>query len=229
MRVEDVMTRDVITVRPETTIHEAAALMVVHRVSGLPVVDDARHVVGILSEGDLILRQKGRRPHPWWRGFLDDGEKLAQEYRKYAGATVADVMTRSVLCVSPRLPLESVAIVLDEHRIRRVPVVDLGRLVGIVSRGDLIKALTRLPLRPTEPRSDAELVREMKDRLTAEPWASAHGIVAQANHGVLALWGPVESEAEKAAVETLARTIDGVTNVESHLMVRPDVPYLYGA
>jgi CBS-domain-containing membrane protein len=185
-------------------------------------------VVGILSEGDLILRQKGRRPHPWWRGFLEDGEKLAQDYRKYAGATVADVMTRSVLCVSPRLPLESVAIVLDEHRIRRVPVVDLGRLVGIVSRGDLIKAFARLPVRPGKPRSDAELAREMKERLAAEPWASAHGIVAQANHGVLALWGPVESEAEKAAVEILARTIDGVTNVESHLLVRPDVPYLYG-
>jgi hypothetical protein len=147
----------------------------------------------------------------------------------YAGAIVADVMTRSVLCVSPRLPLESVAIVLDEHRIRRVPVVDLGRLVGIVSRDDLIKALARLPVRPSEPRSDAELVREMQDRVAAEPWASAHGIVAQANHGVLALWGPVESEAEKAAVETLARTIDGVTSVENNLVVRPDVPHLYGA
>jgi CBS domain-containing protein len=139
---------------------------------------------------------------------------------------VGDVMTRSVLCVSPRLPLVSVAIVLDEHRIRCVPVVDLGRLVGIGSRGDLIKALARLPVRPGKPRSDAELVREVKDRLAAEPWASAHSIVAHANHGVLALWGPVESEAEKGC----GRDFDAdVSSVKSHLMVRPEVPYLYGA
>jgi CBS domain-containing protein len=228
MRVEDVMTRDVITVRPETTIHAAATLMVSHGVSGLPVVDDTGGVVGIVSEGDLILRQKGRRSHPWWRGFLDDGEKLARAYQKRAGTTVGDVMTRSVLCVSPRLPLESVAVVLDERRIRRVPVVDLGRLVGIVSRGDLVRALASEPVRPAgAPRSDGELVREFKDRLAAEPWTKPHGIVAQASNGALELWGLVESEAEKAAVETLARTIDGVTSVENHLMVRQDIPYLY--
>jgi CBS domain-containing protein len=228
MRVEEVMTRDVITVRPETTIHEAAALMVTHGISGLPVVDDAGHVVGIVSEGDLILRQKGRGSHPWWRRFVSDGETLAKEYQKRAGTTVGEVMTRSVLCVSPRLPIESVAVVLDERRIRRVPVVDLDRLVGIVSRGDLIRALACEPLRPTgPPRSEAEVVRAFKDRLAAEPWANAHGIVAQAENGALGLWGLVESEAERSAVETLARAIEGVTSVDNHLLVRQDAPYLY--
>jgi CBS domain-containing protein len=228
MRVEDIMTRDVITVRPETTIHEAAALMVTHGISGLPVVDDACRVVGIVSEGDLILRQKERRSRPWWRSFLDDGEKLAREYQKRAGTTVGDAMTRSVLCVSPRLPIESVAVVLDEQRIRRVPVVDLGRLVGIVSRGDLIRSLASEPLRPAgAARAEGDLVREFKARLAAEPWAKAHGIVAQAEKGVLGLWGLVDSEAEKSAVETLARAIAGVTSIENHLVVRRDAPYLY--
>ena len=228
MRVDEVMTRDVVTVRRETTIGEAAALMVIHGVSGLPVVDDGGSVVGILSEGDLIVRQKKRSPRPWWRGFFDRGEELAREYQKSMGTTVGEVMTRSVLCVSLELPIESVAVILDERRIRRVPVVAGGRLVGIVSRGDLIKALACVPLRPGGgPRSDAELVREMRKRLAAEPWAATHGIVAQASDGVLALWGIVESEAEKSAVETMARTIDGVKGLETHLVVREDVPYLY--
>jgi CBS domain-containing protein len=232
MRVEEVMTRDVITVRPETTVHEAAALMVTHRVSGLPVVDDKGGVIGIVSEGDLMLRQKGRASRPWWRGFLEHGEELAREYKKRAGTTVGEVMTRAVVCVSPRLPIESVAVILDERRIRRVPVVDLGRLVGIVSRGDLIRILASEPLRRAgAPPSERALEREFRDRLTAEPWAvSAHGLLAQASRdGVLTLWGLVDSRAEKEAVETLARTLEGVTRVESQVVVRQDAPYLYWA
>jgi CBS domain-containing protein len=226
MRVDEIMTREVITVGPETTIGEAAALMVTHGVSGLPVVDAGR-VVGILSEGDLILRQKERRPGPWWRSFVADGEKLARDYQRRVGTTVAEVMTRPVIWVGPEVSIETVAAILDERRIRRVPVLDAGKLVGIVSRGDLVKALAREPVRRGGPRPDAELVREMEARLAAEPWAAAHSIAAQASHGVLAFWGLVESEAEKAAVETLARAIDGVTGIESHLVVRQDAPHLY--
>jgi hypothetical protein len=180
-------------------------------------------VIGIVSEGDLMLRQKGRASRPWWRGFLEHGEELAREYKKRAGA---------VVCVSPRLPIESVAVILDERRIRRVPVVDLGRLVGIVSRGDLIRILASEPLRRAgAPPSERALEREFRDRLTAEPWAvSAHGLLAQASRdGVLTLWGLVDSRAEKEAVETLARTLEGVTRVESQVVVRQDAPYLYWA
>jgi CBS domain-containing protein len=203
--------------------------MVTHRVSGLPVVDHAGRVVGIVSEGDLIVRQKAREPRPWWHGFLEDSERLAREYRKRTGSTVGEVMTASVLCVSPRLPIESAALVLDERRVRRLPVVDGERLVGIVSRGDLVRALAQEPLPRTEPRSGTDLVQEVKDRLAAEGWVTGRGIVVEARDGVLWLWGLVESEAERAAVETLARSIEGVTGVQDHLVVRRDLPYLYGA
>ncbi|MBI3030768.1 MAG: CBS domain-containing protein [Candidatus Rokubacteria bacterium] len=227
MKVEEIMTKDVITVAPKTLIHEAAALMTDHGVSGLPVVDDAGDVVGIVSEGDLILREKPRERAPWWRLFFADAERLAREYQKAHGKTVGEVMTRSLITVSPDLPLESAALVLDQHRIRRVPVVANGQLVGIVSRGDLVKALAKAPPPAGGPPSDERLVREMRARLAEEPWISNRGIVVQAKDGVLSLWGLVLTEAEKSAVETMARAIEGCRGIDSHLVVKSEFPYRY--
>ena len=141
MTVEEVMTRDVITVSPTTPIHKAARLMVEHGVSGLPVVDDDGRLVGIISEGDLILRQTRREERPWWRWFFENGEQLAREYQKAVGTTVGEVMTRSVVTISPVWGIEMAAAIMQNRRIRRLPVVHDGQLVGIVSRADLIKAL----------------------------------------------------------------------------------------
>jgi CBS-domain-containing membrane protein len=93
MTVEEIMTRHVITVSPTTPIHNAARLMVEHGVSGLPVVDDDGRLVGIISEGDLILRQTRQHERPWWRWFFENGEQLAREYQKAVGTTVGEVMT----------------------------------------------------------------------------------------------------------------------------------------
>ncbi len=227
MRVEEIMTKDVITVSPKTPIHEAAELMIDHGVSGLPVVDDAGSVVGIVSEGDLILREKPRGRAPWWRLFFGDAERLAREYQKAHGMTVGEVMTRSLIAVSPDLPIESAALILDQHRIRRVPVVADGQLLGILSRGDLIKALAKAPARAGGQPSDERLVREMRARLAEEPWVSNRGIVAQAKDGVLSLWGLVLTETEKSAVETMARTIEGCKGIDSHLVVKSEFPYRY--
>src|SRR6185436_8820793 len=157
MTIEDVMTRDLITVTPAMPIHQAARLMVEHGVSGLPVVDDGR-LVGIISEGDLILRQTRREQRPWWRSFFDDGEQLAREYQKAVGITVGEVMTRTVVSISPVWGIETSAAIMQNRRIRRLPVVHDGRLVGIVTRADLIKALAaeadpaRLTQRPPRAR-----------------------------------------------------------------------------
>jgi CBS domain-containing protein len=141
MTIDNVMTRDVITVGPATPIHKAAQLMVEHGVSGLPVVDDDGRLVGIISEGDLILRQKRRGERPWWRRFFEDGEQLAREYQGAMGTTVGEVMTSPVVSISPVWGIETAATILQNRRIRRLPVVLDGHLVGIVSRADLIKAL----------------------------------------------------------------------------------------
>src|SRR5262245_681960 len=141
MTVEDIMTRRVITVRPEATVQDAARLMFENRVSGLPVVDAGGRVVGIISDGDLIPRQRRPKVTPWWRLFFQNGERLAQEYRKIIGTTVGDVMTRPALVISPVFGIETAAAILDNRQIRRLPVVRDGQLVGIVSRGDPLKAL----------------------------------------------------------------------------------------
>lgn len=228
MKIEEIMTRKVITVRPGATIHEAAQLMVDHGVNGLPVVDEGGRVVGIVSEGDLILRQRPRERIPWWRLFFGDGEQLARDYQKAHGTIVAEVMTRSVICVDPNLPIESAALILDERRISRLPVVAGGKLVGILSRGDLIKALAKAPAGEGAPLSDSQLVSEMKHRLYEEPWVSNRGIVVHARDGILSLWGLVATETEKSAIETMARTIEGAKGIDSHLVVKSEIPYQYG-
>jgi CBS domain-containing protein len=145
--IEEIMTRRVITVRPDDSVQEATRLMVTNRVSGLPVVDASERVVGIITVGDLILRQRRPKVRPWWRLFFEGAERLALEHKKIIGLTVADVMTRPALVISPVYGIEVAAAILDNRQIRRLPVVRDGRLVGIVSRGDLIKALAGV----TEP------------------------------------------------------------------------------
>jgi CBS domain-containing protein len=227
-KVKDVMTRDVISVTPATPVHKAAWLMVEHGVSGLPVVDHEGRLAGIVSEGDLILRQKPRMRPPWWRLFFSNGEHLAVEYRKAVGTTVGEVMTGAVLSVSPEMPLASATLIMDREHVRRLPVVADGQPVGIVSRGDLIKALAEAPAAGL-PLSAAELVAEMKARVAAEPWAPGHALVVQARDGVLLLWGLVDNEAQKTALETMARSIPGARGLESQVMVRTEIQYNYAA
>src|SRR3989304_2393810 len=186
MRVEEIMTKDVITVSPKTPIHEAAELMIDHGVSGLPVVDDAGSVVGIVSEGDLILREKPRERAPGWGLFFGDAERLGRRdqkaprmtrgggeapagERKPRGRPGGEVSPRSLTAVTPDFPIESAALILDQHRIRRVPVVADGQLLGILSRGDLIKALAKAPARAGGQPSDAPLVRGMRARRAPGP------------------------------------------------------------
>lgn len=226
-KVSEVMTRDVITVTVDTPIHKAARLMVDHGVSGLPVVDELDRLIGIVTEADLIVRQRPGERISWWRAFFEDPERLARDYQKRAGTTVGEVMTREVISVSPDGSLETAAFLLDHHRVRRLPVAVDGDLVGIVSRADVIKALAAAP--PAAPaRTDAELEAEMRARIADEPWAHASSLVVRASGGVLSVWGTVTSQAERSALTTMARAIEGSQGVDNNVVVTPDLAYHYG-
>jgi CBS-domain-containing membrane protein len=227
-KVEEIMTSDVITVSPGTTIHRAAELLANHGISGLRVVDDQGAVVGILSEGDLIVRQRPRPRPSFWRLFFEDGERLAREYQKATGTTVAEVMTTTLIIIRPDAPLEAAAALLDQHKIRRLPVMEEGRLVGIVSRGDLVKTLAAATPAAPSAVSDAQLVKEMKTRMDREAWISSVTLTVEAKDGVLALWGPVESETERSALETMARAIPGCRSVDNKTIVLPRLISRYG-
>jgi len=219
MKAQDVMTADVVTVRPTTPVAEAARLMVDRRISGLPVVTEEGRLVGIVSQADLVVRQKARpRSLSRWRALFADQEALAREYRKAAGTTVREIMSVPVVTVPPTCPVAMVAATFDRDRIRRVVVLDAARVVGIVTRGDLVRLLARTPGISPGARSNAELVDEMRKRLSAEPWSGVRRFAVHADDGVLVLWGEAATQAQKAAIETMARSIPGAAGVDSHLV-----------
>jgi CBS-domain-containing membrane protein len=226
MRVGNAMTPDLITVTPETSVHKAAALMGDHGVSGLPVVDGEGRLLGLVSEGDLILRQATPHPKRWWHRFVADPESLAREYRKAKGTTVAEVMTRAVVSVGPEMALTDAARILYDRGLRRLPVVHDGRLVGILSRADVVKTVAMTPP-VTTAASDNDLLNTMRQRMAAEMWTSP-GVVVEASYGVITLRGVVASDAERSALGTMARAIPGCRAVENRLAAGVGIAYHYG-
>lgn len=178
----DVMTADVVSVEPDTPVRVIAQLLYTHGISGIPVIEDGR-VIGIVSEGDLIGHAKaiGEQHRSWWLGVLMNDSLSARDYAKTHGRTARDVMTDAVVAVEETATLAEIAKTLERHRIKRVPVLRGGKLVGIVSRGNLLQGLATL-----EPASLASVDdRTIRDQLVAElrrqPWAhlSAEGIAVE--------------------------------------------------
>jgi len=143
MQAQEVMTTRVATISAGASVREAARLMLERGVSALPVLNDKARVIGIVSEGDLVRRREldTETEGSWWLLALARG--AARDYLKTHGTTVRDVMTRPVIGVRPSASLKQIARLLQKHRIKRVPVLVEGRLVGIVSRADLVRQLAR--------------------------------------------------------------------------------------
>src|SRR5690606_11257928 len=143
MRARDIMTTSVVTVSPETRVPDIARVLLERRISALPVVDGAGRVIGIVSEGDLLHRaeNKTERRRSWWLDLISSADTLAEDYVKSHGLTAKDVMNAPVISATPDASLAELATLLERHGIKRVPILENGALVGIVSRADLLRGL----------------------------------------------------------------------------------------
>ncbi len=226
MKAQDIMTKTVATVRPDTSIQEIAALMVEKHISGLPVLDEGGKVLGMVSQSDLLHRAEvgTERKHKWWFRILADTKDMAREYSKAHGLRAGDVMTRYVISVKADAELSDVADILDSNRIKRVPVIEGDRLVGIITRGDLVRALSLSQLAKGANKAKVEnsaLHKILQQRIRGQPWLGADQshINLAIKDGVVELWGFVETEDQHKALRVLVEETDGVTGLVDKIMV----------
>jgi CBS domain-containing protein len=220
MRARDIMTKTVLTVTPETSVREAAQLFAENHISGAPVVDDEGHLIGMLTEGDLLHRTETgtqSRRRSWWLEFFSSNRDLAATYIKENARLVKDVMTTDVVTVSEHTPVADIADILERRRIKRVPVVYDGELLGIVSRANLVKALAIAPPEASLAAPDRdEILRDAVLReLGGHRWAvPAENVLV--SDGVVYLWGVVTSVEQARAMCLAAEKVAGVKSVEDH-------------
>ena len=222
MNAADVMVSKVITVGPDASVATIAETLLANRISAVPVVDDRSALLGIVSEGDLIHRVETgtEQPRAWWLEFFVGKEALAREFIKSHGRKAADVMTRPVITVKPDTPLGELASLLEKHRIKRVPVLKGGKIVGIVSRANLVQALVTLGtgIKPSASANDSILRDNLLGRLRLQPWWT-NSINVIVKDGTVELWGYVDSQAAGDAVRIAVEETPGVRQVSNNLAI----------
>jgi len=221
MLAKDIMTTSVVTISPDDSVEDIAKLLVQSGISAVPVVDAGDALLGLVSEGDLMRRQEsGTEGHrAWWLNLLTGPQEAAQDFIKTHGRKAEDVMTRNVVTVKEDTSVGEIAQILERRRIKRVPVVRNGKIVGIVSRANLLHGLaTHKDSITVTPTADDRTIREAVQALVKrEDWISHGSLNVVVAAGVVELWGWVNSEDERKALMTAVREIDGVKDVVDHL------------
>jgi len=221
MKAADIMTQRVITIRDDATVRDAARLMLQDDVSGLPVVDHDGRLVGIVTEGDLLRRVETgtevRRPK--WLEFLVGPGVLSNEYVHSHGRRISEVMTTEVVSVIESADLQDVVRLMERRRIKRVVVLRAGRIVGLISRSNLLQALADVMPEPAPTQASDAVIRESivaeMDKLHWKPGASINPIVHDA---VVDLHGVIYDDREGAALRVLCENVPGVKRVKDHFV-----------
>ncbi|MGJ4945859.1 CBS domain-containing protein [Bradyrhizobium sp. HKCCYLS1011] len=219
MRAHQIMTRPVITVTPETPIVEAANIMLERHVSGLPVVDGAGKLVGVVSEGDFIRRSEigtERKRGRWLRFILGPG-KSAADFVQEHGRKVSEVMTKAPLTITEDTALAEIVDIMERNHVKRLPVTRGDQVVGIVSRANLLQAVASLARQVPDPTADDDHIRNrIIDVLEKNDWCP-FGLSVIVKDGIVHLSGVITEERSRQAAVVAAENIDGVQKVHDHL------------
>ena len=210
MKVRDLMTRDVVTVTPETSLKEAASLLAAKRISGMPVVDDAGTVVGVLSEADILAKESGERRRDGLLGRLLDPDFVLKD--KIRARTAGEAMSAPAITIDPDRPVHDAATRMVAESVNRLPVIEGGNLVGIVTRADLVRAFTR---------TDAEVAEEIRTEILRRTlWLEPGAVRVSVVEGVVRLDGEVETEADAELLPVFVGRVPGVVSVQATLRSR---------
>jgi len=219
MQVKDVMTRKVISVGADESVLKAARLMLQNHISGMPVIDKDGELIGIVTEGDFLRRGElgTQRRRPKWLEFIVGPGRLAEEYAHSSGRRVDEIMTTDPCTVDETDSLEKVVELMERRRVKRLPVMHAGRIVGIVSRANLMHALASMA-RDTEtaPGGDAPIRDKILAVLGKQPWAPRVNVVVR--NGVVELWGVITDDRERQGLIVAAENVPGVKEVHDHMV-----------
>jgi CBS domain-containing protein len=219
MRAHQIMTRPVYSVLPEATIAEAANIMLQRHISGLPVVDAAGKLVGIVSEGDFIRRSEigTQRKRSRWLKFLLGAGEAATDFVHEHGRKISEVMTRDPLTITEDTTLEEIATSMETNGVKRLPVMREGKLVGIVSRANLLQAVASLSREIPDPTADDDHIRKrIIDSLQKNDWCP-FGLSVVVRDGIVHLSGVITEERSRQAAIVGAENVSGVKKVHDHL------------
>jgi CBS domain-containing protein len=219
MRVKDVMTTNVICIGADEPVLKAARLMLQNRISGLPVIDNEGELVGIVTEGDFLRRSElgTQRQRPKWLEFIVGPGRLAQEYTHTAGRRVEEIMTADPRTIGADETLEAVVQAMERYHVKRLPVTKAARVVGIVSRANLMHALASLARDVAAPAAGDVAIREqILAAIGKQHWAPRINVIV--NAGVAELHGVITDDRERAGLIVAAENVPGVKQVRDHLV-----------
>lgn len=217
MHARDIMTSPVITARPNSSILDLIGLMLEKHISAIPIETSDGKLAGLVSEGDLIRRSEiGARDYSsWWLAAIGGKLRLADDFVKTHGMKAEEVMTNNVVTISDETPVWKIAEILEKNKIKRVPVVRGGKLVGIVSRANLLQAVAvqREELSKRSSENDRNLRQEIIQILEKQVWTDISHLNVFVKNGVVHYWGRVNSVSERKALRAAAESISGVKEV----------------
>jgi CBS domain-containing protein len=220
MNVAALMSTNIVSVLPSTTLADAVRIMIANRVSGLPVLESDGRLVGMITEGDLLrrteLESEGKQPS-WLKVFLMPA-RVAADYVATHGRHVSEVMTPNPISISPATDLAEVARLMLHKHVKRLPVLEAGRMVGIISRSDVLRALARKLVEVPDERTDEEISTYIKNEIAHAKWAPKSSIKIEVKEKVVNLEGTIFSDEERQAVIVIAENAPGVKEVQDHLI-----------